>query len=153
MKRNLSKLGSTTFDLLIIGGGIHGAVLAWQAALCGMSVGLIEKGDFAQGTSFNSQKIIHGGLRYLQNLNIARMLQSMWSRRQLMMLAPHLVHPLRCLMPVYGHGFKGKEMMWLGLRINDLIGFNQNNLSDKSKFIPNGKILSASETNRFIPHL
>lgn len=153
MKRNLSKLADTTFDLLIIGGGIHGAVLAWQAALCGLSVGLIEKGDFAQGTSFNSQKIIHGGLRYLQNLNIARMLQSMWSRRQLMMLAPHLVHPLMCLMPVYGHGFKGREMMWLGLRINDLIGANRNSLSDRSKYIPNGKLLITSRTNNLIPNL
>lgn len=153
MKRNLSKLGSSTFDLLIVGGGIHGAVLAWQAALCGLSVGLIEKGDFAQGTSFNSQKIIHGGLRYLQNLNIARLLQSMWSRRQLMMLAPHLVHPLRCLMPVYGHGLKGKEMMWLGLRINDLIGANRNSLSDRSKYIPNGKLLITAETNTLIPNL
>lgn len=153
MKRNIIKLANTTFDLLVIGGGIHGVVLAWQAALCGLSVGLIEKGDFAQGTSFNSQKIIHGGLRYLQNLNIARMLQSIWARRQLMMLAPHLVHPLMCLMPVYGHGFKGKEMMWLGLRINDLIGANRNSLSDRSKNIPNGKLLSTSKINNLIPNL
>lgn len=153
MKRNLNKLANIKYDLLIIGGGIYGAVLFWEATVCGLLVGLIEKGDFAQGTSANSQKIIHGGLRYLQQLNIPRMRQSIWSRRQLMSLAPHLVHPLKCLMPIYGHGTKGKEIMWLGLYINNLIGFNRNSLLDKSKYIPNGKILSVSETNHFIPHL
>ncbi|MCP5007117.1 MAG: FAD-dependent oxidoreductase, partial [Planctomycetes bacterium] len=153
MNRNLNKLSDTTFDLLILGGGIHGAVLFWQAALCGLSVGLIEKDDFAQGTSSNSQKIIHGGLRYLQQLNFHRMRQSVVSRGLFMRIAPHMVHPMACFMPIYGHGLKGKELMWLGLRINDLTGFDRNDLSRKSKIIPNGKVLSKSETNRLIPHL
>ncbi len=153
MKRNLNKLANIKYDLLIIGGGIYGAVLFWEATVCGLSVVLIEKGDFAQANSANSQKIIHGGLRYLQQLNIPRVWQSIWSRRQLMSLAPHLVHPLKCLMPIYNNGMKEKEMMRLGLLVNDLIGFSRNGLLDKSKFIPNGKILSVSETNRFIPNL
>ncbi|NOG82682.1 MAG: glycerol-3-phosphate dehydrogenase/oxidase [Planctomycetes bacterium] len=149
----MSKLANTNFDLLIIGGGIYGAILFWQATLLGFSVGLIEKGDFAEGTSSNSQKIIHGGLRYLQQLNVLRMRQSIWSRGMFMRIAPHLVHPLMCLMPIYGHGLKGKETMSLGLRINDLVSFDRNDLSKKSKCIPNGKILSLAETNYFIPHL
>lgn len=153
MKRNLNKLVNTTYDLLIIGGGIHGAVLAWQAVLCNISVALVEKEDFAHSTSSNSQKMIHGGLRYLQQLNFHRMRQSIWSRKRLLEVAPHLVHPLMCLMPIYGHGLKGKEIMWLGLRINDLVSFDRNDLTKKSKSIPNGEILSISETNRFIPHL
>ncbi len=153
MKRDLTKFANTEFDLLIIGGGIHGAALLWQAAQMQLSVGLIEMGDFSQATSANSQKIIHGGLRYLQQFDIRRIRQSILSRKQLMMWAPHLVHPLKCIMPVYGHGFKGKEAMKLGMYLYDLIGFGRNKIFDQSKYIPNGKILSVQETNNKIPYL
>jgi len=153
MKRDLTKFANTEFDLLIIGGGIHGAALLWQATQMQLSVGLIEMGDFSQATSANSQKIIHGGLRYLQQFDIRRIRQSILSRKQLMMWAPHLVHPLKCIMPVYGHGFKGKEAMKLGMYLYDLIGFDRNKIFDQSKYIPNGKILSVQETNNKIPYL
>ena len=153
MKRDLNKLANTRFDLLIIGGGIHGAVLFYYATLFNLTVALIEKGDFAQATSSNSQKIIHGGLRYLQNLDFLRMLQSIKARKQLMLVAPHLIHPLKCLMPLYGNSMRGKEIMRIGLRINDLIGFNRNCLLDQSKHIPNGEILPVQDANRLIPHL
>lgn len=151
MTRDLKQLTDFTFDLLIIGGGINGAVLSWMASLAGLSVALIEKGDFAQATSANSQKIIHGGLRYLQNLDFPRVRQSLKERTQLMWLSPHLVHPLPCIMPLYGHGMKGKEAMWLGLQLFDLIGRSRNDTPDPSKFIPSGKILSVAETNHLIP--
>ena len=153
MKRDLTKFANTEFDLLIIGGGIYGANLFWQASMMQLSVGLIEKGDFSQATSSNSQKIIHGGLRYLQQFDICRIRQSILCRKQLMMLAPHLVHPLKCIMPVYGHGFKGREAMKLGLYLHDLIGFDRNKILDQSKYIPDGKILSVQETNSRIPYL
>ena len=72
MKRDLSKLSSRVFDVLVIGGGIHGAITAWDAAQRGLSVALIERGDFGSATSQNSLKIIHGGLRYLQDGNLTR---------------------------------------------------------------------------------
>ena len=72
MKRNLERLADHKFDILVIGGGIHGAITAWDAALRGLSVGLIERGDFGSGTSQNSLKIIHGGMRYLQDGNLSR---------------------------------------------------------------------------------
>ena len=72
MKRNLERLANQTFDVLVIGGGIHGAIAAWDAALRGLRVALIERGDFGSATSQNSLKIIHGGLRYLQDGNLAR---------------------------------------------------------------------------------
>lgn len=153
MQRNINSLANNKFDLLIIGGGIHGAVLLWQAALAGLSVALIEKKDFGHATSANSQKIIHGGIRYLQSFDFARTRQSLRERRRLMHIAPHLVHPLPCLMPLYGHGLKGKEAMSLGLKIYDLIGIDRNKDSDPSKFIPAGKIVSTSEICELIPGL
>jgi glycerol-3-phosphate dehydrogenase len=153
MRRKIANLVDDKFDLLIIGGGIHGAVLSWQAALAGLSVALIEKEDFGHATSSNSQKIIHGGIRYLQGFDIGRTRQSLKARHRLMHLAPHLVHPLACIMPIYGHGLKGIETMSLGLRLYDLIGKSRNKNSDSSKFIPDGRILTVSETCELIPHL
>lgn len=153
MIRDVKQLTDTQFDLLVIGGGINGAVISWHASLAGLSVALIEKGDFAQATSSNSQKIIHSGLRYLQQLDIPRVRQSLRERQHLMWLAPHLVHPLPCIMPLYGHGMKGKEAMWLGLRVFDLIGRDRNGIPDSSKFIPSGRILSRIDTNQLIPNL
>src|SRR5690349_23300019 len=99
MIRNLEALANQTFDILVIGGGIHGAAVARDAALRGLSVALIERGDFGSVTSQNSLKIIHGGLRYLQDGNIWRIRSMACERTAWMRIAPHLVHPLTCLMP------------------------------------------------------
>ena len=76
MKRNLTALSDSTFDVAIVGAGIYGAAIAWDASLRGLSVALIDKGDFCGATSANSLKTIHGGLRYLQNLDVKRMRES-----------------------------------------------------------------------------
>jgi glycerol-3-phosphate dehydrogenase len=151
MMRNINNLADSKFDLLIIGGGIYGAALSWLATLAGLAVALIEKEDFGHATSANSQKVIHGGIRYLQNFDFARTRQSLRERRRLMHLAPHIVHPLPCLLPLYGHGFRGIEAMSLGLKIYDLIGKYRNKDSDPSKYIPEGSIISKSKICEFIP--
>jgi glycerol-3-phosphate dehydrogenase len=153
MERNIYNLANNKFDLLIVGGGIHGAVLLWQATLAGLSTALIEKDDFGHATSANSQKIIHGGIRYLQSFDFARTRQSLRERGRLMRLAPHLVHPLPCIMPIYGHGLRGLEAMSLGLRLYDFIGKDRNKDIDSSKFIPNGEILSTPDICKLIPFL
>ncbi len=153
MKRDLEKLSENNFDILIIGGGIYGASLFWRAAIAGYSAALIEQNDFASGTSSNSQKIIHGGLRYLQNLNIIRIRQSVNERKRLMWLAPHLVSPLPCVMPLYGHKLKGKEALSIAIKLYDILSVDRNNLQDKSKYIPNGKILSKKKINDLLPGL
>src|SRR6266542_1728868 len=99
MIRNIEALANQTFDILVIGGGIHGAAVARDAALRGMSVALIERGDFGSGTSQNSLKIIHGGLRYLPDGNLSRIRTMIRERTAWMRVSPHLVHPLTCLMP------------------------------------------------------
>lgn len=151
MHRNMQRLSTETFDLLIIGGGIHGACAAWEAASRGLSTALIEKEDFAWATSANSLKIIHGGFRYLQHGDLKRMRQSIVERRILMRTAPHLIHPLPVVIPIYGHGIKGREVFGLALKINDLVGYDRNQIDDPQKHIPQGKLLSREECLEVIP--
>ncbi|MBI1871714.1 MAG: glycerol-3-phosphate dehydrogenase/oxidase [Chlamydiae bacterium] len=153
MKRNLSQITNSLYDLLVIGGGIYGAFTAWDAALRGLSVALVERQDFGGATSANSQKIIHGGFRYLQHGDFKRMRESIRERTNLMRIAPHLIHPLPVLIPTYGHGMRGKELLKLALNIYDFIGFNRNSLSDPEKKIPCGKSFSRNEALRLLPLL
>ncbi|WP_121969977.1 glycerol-3-phosphate dehydrogenase/oxidase [Leptolyngbya sp. BC1307] len=154
MQRNLPALSDQSFDLLVIGGGIHGACVAWEATLRGLSVALVEQSDFASGTSANSLKVIHGGLRYLQTADLRRMRQSIRERQTLMRIAPHLVHPLPVLVPTYGHSLKGKEAMTAALKINDWISCDRNlYLTDPQKHIPAGQMLSKQECLAQLPDL
>ena len=103
MQRNLRRLSDTTFDLIVVGAGIYGATIAWDAALRGLSVAIIDRSDFGSGTSFNSLKTIHGGVRELQSGNVVALRQFVRERRSLSRIAPHLVRPLPFVMPTYGH--------------------------------------------------
>lgn len=153
MKRELRKLEETTFDLLIVGGGIYGAVVYWMAAHAGLRAALIEKKDFGHATSANSQKIMHGGLRYLQNMDFFRVVQSLKERSWLMGLAPHLIRPLRYLMPIYGHGLKGKEAMIVGLSIHNIVAKFFYNLSNYSVRLLEAGILNTDETIKIYPEI
>ena len=94
-------MATETFDLMVIGGGIHGAAVARDAAGRGLKVMLAEKGDYASATSSASSKLIHGGLRYLEQLELKLVRESLVERANLLKTAPHLVQPLRFLMPIY----------------------------------------------------
>jgi len=154
MHRNLTNLANNHFDVLIIGGGIYGAWTAWDAAQRGLSVALIEKGDFGGATSANSLKIMHGGLRYLQHADFKRMRESIRERSILLRVVPHLVQPLPCLMPTYGHGMKGREALGIAMRLNDVMSFDRNaQLDDPQKHIPNGRVVSADEVKRLVPEI
>jgi glycerol-3-phosphate dehydrogenase len=150
MDRNLVSLAENTYDIAIVGGGIYGACLAWEASLRGLSVALVEKADFGSATSANSLKIIHGGLRYLQNADFKRMRESIHERTTLMRIAPHLVHPLPIALPTYGHGVKGREALGVAMKINDLISSDRNRLQDTQKHIPNGRLISPQECREII---
>src|ERR687892_2319849 len=97
----LDELSSRTFDVLIIGGGITGAGIARDAAMRGLSVALIDKGDFASGTSSRSSRLVHGGVRYLEHGHLRLVFEASAERRRLLRLAPHLVRPLPFTWPVY----------------------------------------------------
>src|SRR6266540_5036758 len=145
MKRDLERLASREFDVLIVGGGIHGAVAAWDAALRGVSVGLIERGDFGSGTSQNSLKIIHGGLRYLQDGNLSRIRTMVRERTTWMKIAPHLIHPLTCLIPTTQNISRNRMAMGVALKANDILSFDRNQLVDPEKNLLDGMIVSQRE--------
>jgi glycerol-3-phosphate dehydrogenase len=145
MKRDLARLADRGYDVAIIGGGAYGLFTAWDAALRGLSVALVERGDFGQATSYNSLRVIHGGLRYLQSGDLRRMRISIRERTNFMAMAPHLVHPLPVLIPTYGHGMRGRELMALALKVHDLVGFDRNRLNDPQKRLPPSRVLSSEE--------
>ena len=118
--RNLERLATEIFDLIVIGGGITGAGIARDAAMRGMKAALLEKGDFASGTSSKSSKLIHGGLRYLKQLDIKLVKESLSERERLLKLAPHLVHPAPFLIPIYS-GWMERLELRIGLKGYDLL--------------------------------
>src|ERR1700722_536612 len=95
----LGRLSADVFDLVVIGGGITGAGVARDASSRGMKVALVEARDFAEGTSSRSSKLIHGGIRYLENLEFGLVFEALNERHVLFEIAPHLVHPLTFILP------------------------------------------------------
>ena len=123
---HLNELAMRVFDLLIVGGGITGAGIARDAALRGMSVALIDKSDFASGTSSRSSRLVHGGVRYLEHGHLHLVFEASAERRRLLRLAPHLVKPLPFVWPVYA----GQRLpLWkiaAGLSLYDLLSLFRN---------------------------
>lgn len=120
-QKSLQDLKSRKFDLLIIGGGITGAGVARDAALRGMKVALIEMQDFAAGTSSRSSKLIHGGIRYLENKEFKLVFEALSERQKLFEIAPHLAHPLRFMIPIYESSRHGMLIMKLGMWLYDAL--------------------------------
>lgn len=120
-KVTLDQLANATYDLAIIGGGITGAGVARDAASRGMKVIVLEAKDFASGTSSRSSKLVHGGIRYLENLEFPLVHEALTERKILLETAPHLVHPLRFLMPIYKHSRVGRFKMSLGMILYDVL--------------------------------
>jgi glycerol-3-phosphate dehydrogenase len=108
-------------DLIIVGGGIHGAGVARDAARRGLSVSLFERGDFGSATSSASSKLVHCGLRYLEQLRVRLVRESLVERSTLLRIAGHLVRPLPFLAPIYEGGPRGRAWMKLGLSLYDLL--------------------------------
>src|SRR5205823_4811313 len=108
-------------DLLVIGGGMLGAGVARDAAMWGLRVALVDKADFAAGTSSRSSKLIHGGLRYLEQLAFGLVAEACRERRILRETAPHLVRPLPFLLPVYDGDRRPLPLMRLGMALYDLL--------------------------------
>ncbi len=151
MKRDIEKLSKEKFDILIIGGGIHGVTVAREAARNGFKTALIEMNDFGHSTSFNSMKVIHGGLRYLQHGNLKRIRQSIRSRKIMQQVAPDLVKAIPFLVPTYGHGIRSKEAMGIAILINDLISYDRNSNIPKENHIPNGYTIGRDEVLKILP--
>lgn len=121
MKRDFATLPNQCFDLLICGGGIYGAWTAYDAALRGLKVAIVEQGDWASATSSASSKLIHGGLRYLETYDLKLVSKSLKERKMLLQTAPHRVWPLRFGVPVYARQRINRLQLKLGLTLYDFL--------------------------------
>ena len=154
MNRNVHALADREWDLVIVGGGIFGACATWEAASRGLSVALIEQGDFLHSTSGNHFRMVHGGVRYLQHADIYRVRESCYERSALLRIAPHQVHPLPIIIPTYGHGMQGAEVLRAGFLVYDLLTMDRNRgIPDPGRHIPPGKIISRQELLDMFPEI
>ncbi len=144
----IKKLQDGKFDLAIIGGGVTGAGIALDAASRGLKVCLVEKNDFASGTSNKSTKLIHGGLRYLKQFEIGLVRESGSERAIVHKLAPHLVIPEKMLLPLVEGGTYGKMMTSIGLQVYDFLadvkGDDRRKMLDKAETIEKEPLLNES---------
>lgn len=154
MTRLWADLADKEYDVVVVGGGIFGACAAWDAVLRGLSVLLLERGDFGEATSANAYKFVHGGMRYLQQLDLIRLWESSHERSALLRIAPHLVYPLPIAMPTYGHGMRGKEVLRAGFAAYDLLTAARNRgIRDPRRRIPRASFLSRQAVLREFPDL
>jgi glycerol-3-phosphate dehydrogenase len=126
-------------------------MLAHEASRCGLSTIVLERDDFGQHTSFNSLRIIHGGLRYLQSFDIHRFRESVAERAWFLENFPDFVDPIPCLMPLYGNGLKRPSIFRVALLLNSLLSYDRNRGKLQDKQIPHGRILDTEETLRLSP--
>lgn len=140
-----------SYDLVLVGGGIYGATLLYEASRRGLRALLLEKGDFGGGVSGNSLRIVHGGLRYLQNMELARHRESTRERRWHFAQFPDLVAPLKCMMPLYGKGLKRPSTFRVALALNDLMSFDRNRQVRRDRHLPGGRIASPQEVRDAFP--
>jgi glycerol-3-phosphate dehydrogenase len=145
MQRNLAALASGEFDVVVIGGGICGAAAAWDAVQRGLSVALLERGDFGEATSANSLKVVHGGIRYLQHLDLARVRESSRERSALLRIAPHLVKPMPVLAPAFGHGGQGPEALGAAFLLLNMLTYDRNRGLETGSCVPRARLLSRLE--------
>jgi glycerol-3-phosphate dehydrogenase len=123
----VAALSANEFDVVVVGGGITGAGVALDAAARGYSVALVERGDFACGTSSRSSKLVHGGLRYLQHFDLGLVREALLERQLMVALAPHLVRPLPLVVAAFG-GARPDRMMGVGLNLYDVMSVDRERL-------------------------
>jgi len=142
------------YQLVIIGGGIYGAALCWEATHRGINTLLIEKNDYACGASSNSLKTIHGGLRSLQSLNLFAVLKGIRERDVFLRIAPNYVKPLACILPTTSSLMKSKPVVGMGLLLYNILNGTHNMFSDNKYIHGKPKIPTASllSQKKFFEH-
>lgn len=153
MVRDVARLSATKYDVLVVGGGIYGLAVAYDAAQRGLAVALVERGDFGGGTSFNHHRTIHGGLRYLQHLDIRRARESVLERRTIARIAPQTVAPLRFAVPLYRSLTRGRLAMRAGFAIDRLIAFDRNAGVPATHRLPGGRVIGREAAIHQFPGL
>jgi glycerol-3-phosphate dehydrogenase len=151
--RDIAAAAAEKYDLIVIGGGIYGIMLALEAGQRQKRVLLLEKEDFGGATSLNHLRTIHGGLRYLQSLDLPRFFESVAERRWFLTQFPALVQVLPCLMPLYGRGLKRPVIMAPALLLNDCLGLARNRGVSRPKHLPRGRLVSPGFMTKAFPQI
>lgn len=153
--RDPADVARQTWDLIVVGGGIQGVALTLEAARRGLATLLVERDDFGGATTWSSLRIVHGGLRSLQNLDLARYRESVAERRWFLRHFPDLVAPLPCLMPLYdpprGGRLRRRSVFRLALAANRFLSRRRNRGVRLDRHLPPGRVLDAEETLRIFP--
>ncbi len=140
----IDALRTNEFDLVVVGGGITGAGVALDAAARGYSVALVERADYASGTSSRSSKLVHGGLRYLQHFDLGLVREALLERQLMVALAPHLVHPLPLVVPAFD-GARPDRLMGVGLNLYDVMSVDRERLRTRRSRRSRGEQAARSE--------
>jgi len=149
----LAALAREEWDVLVVGGGITGAGVALDAATRGYSVALVEKRDFAAGTSSRSSKLVHGGLRYLQNFDLGLVREALLERQLMVELAPHLVKPLALIVPAF-EGARPDRLMGIGLNMYDVMARKRGRGRGAEEWSPERhRVISGEEVAELLPAL
>jgi glycerol-3-phosphate dehydrogenase len=149
--RDFEALGSSTWDVLVVGGGIHGLATALDASARGLSVALVEAGDFAAATSFNHQRTAHGGLRSLQSGRIGYARESIRERRALARIAPRLLRPLPFMIGTYRSIVKNRLALRAAFRFDAWLGRHRNDGLEPELHLPVAKLTSRAATLKLFP--
>ena len=146
MKRLFDEPFENHYDIIVIGGGITGVCVAYEAATRGLKVALFEKDDFGQATSAATSKLIHGGLRYLKNFEYGLVRESLTERKVWENIAPNFVYPIPFMVPTYSNLKSNKVVLFIGMVLYDLLSLDKAFTWDDSKKLPLHKTISASKT-------
>lgn len=149
--RNVQTAAAASYDLIVIGGGIHGCSVALEAARMGRRTLLVERGDFGGGTTWNSFRILHGGLRYLQRLDLRRFRESVGERRWFLRHFPDLVEPLPCLLPLYNAGLRRPALFRLAFLVDALLSHRRNRGIRSDRSLPGARLVDPAEVIRLFP--
>lgn len=155
--RDPESAAARTWDLIVVGGGIQGVALTLEAARRGLAALLVERDDFGGATTWSSLRIVHGGLRYLQSLDLPRYRESVAERSWLLRHFPDLVAPLPCLMPLYaeprGGRLRRRSTFRLALAANRFLSRHRNDGVRPDRHVPPGRLLGVEETLRTFPEV
>lgn len=151
LSRDLEALAGHAFDVLVVGGGIHGLAVAYDAAQRGLSTALVERGDFGGAASFNHQKTAHGGLRSLQTGDLRRARESVLERRTLARIAPRLLRPLPFLIGTYRSLMRSRLALSAAFRIDRLVARDRNDGVEPELCLPAPRLISRAAALRLFP--
>ena len=144
-------LAAEHYDLVVVGGGIHGVMVSLEAVRRGLRPVMLERSDFGGATSHNSLRIVHGGLRYLQTADLRRFHESVQERRWFLQNFPEFLQPLPCLMPLYGEGLRRPSLLRAALMLNDAFSFRRNVGVSPPLHLPSGRMISREATSAVLP--